>query len=83
MRKVTFTEAILNPVRVFEAATNGPIVITQRNRNAAVVLSVAEYERLTTRVLGPSRRAPQDVEPTLGLRRQRCRLPSRLRRPQK
>ncbi|PKM46989.1 MAG: hypothetical protein CVV05_00805 [Gammaproteobacteria bacterium HGW-Gammaproteobacteria-1] len=47
MRKVTFTEAILNPVKAFEAAANGPILITRRNRCAAVILSVDEYERLT------------------------------------
>lgn len=47
MRTVTASEAKQSLASVIEAAGREPVVIQRQKRDVAVVLSMAEYERLT------------------------------------
>ena len=47
MRTVTASEAKQSFASVIEAAGREPVVIQRQKRDVAVVLSMAEYERLT------------------------------------
>lgn len=47
MRTVTASEAKQSFASVIEAASHEPVVIRRQKRDVAVVLSMAEYERLT------------------------------------
>lgn len=46
MRAVSASEAKQNLASVLDAAQREPVMIRRQNRNAAVVLSPQEYERL-------------------------------------
>jgi len=47
MRTVTASEAKLGFAHLIDTASREPVVIQRQKRDVAVVLSMAEYERLT------------------------------------
>ena len=48
MRQVTANEVKQSFGKILEAAQREPVVIQRYNRNAAVLLSMQEYEKLTS-----------------------------------
>jgi len=47
MRTITASEAKLGFASLIDTASREPVVIQRQKRDVAVVLSIAEYERLT------------------------------------
>jgi prevent-host-death family protein len=56
MRTITASEAKHSFADLIDAASREPVVIQRQKRDVAVLLSVAEYERLTRRNVGEFQR---------------------------
>ena len=61
MRYISATEAKQSLGAVIDGAQREPVVIRKQNRNVAVVLSMNDYERLTTSRIGEFKRFCDDI----------------------